>query len=127
MADTVDYETMSRAELAKLRASIDKAIASVGDREQRAALKAAEAAARQHGFSLTDLAPLMGKASGKGRSRGRAQQGDGDGEGEAKAEREIRFRNPQDHTQTWSGRGRRPCWYNDAEATGQPIEDMKAG
>ena len=121
MADTVDYETMSRAELAKLRASIDKAIASVGDREQRAALKAAEAAARQHGFSLTDLAPLMGKASGSGRGKGRGQQG------EAKPEREARFRNPEDHAQTWSGRGRRPRWYNDAEAAGHPIEDLKAG
>ena len=38
----IDLEGMSRSDLVKLRADVDKAIAGVADREKRAALKAAE-------------------------------------------------------------------------------------
>ena len=112
-----DYETMSRAELTKLRKDIDRAIATVGDRDKRNALKAAEAAAREHGFSLTDLQAAM--APGK-RTRGSAKP---EGTDEVRA---VRFRNPEDHTQTWSGRGRRPAWYNEALAADRPIDDLQA-
>lgn len=108
-----DYETMSRQDLMKLRADIDRAIASVGDREKRAALKAAEAAAREHGFSLAELSAEMGsrtRAPGRGRAKGEAAA--------------PRFRNPDDPTQTWSGRGRRPRWFNAHEAAGR-LEAMR--
>ena len=105
-----DYDSMSRAELMKLRSEIDRAIAGVADRDKRAALKAAESAAREHGFSLQDLVPAMGAARGRGA---------------AKAASPARFRNPEDPTQTWSGRGRRPRWYNEAEKAGRAIEDLR--
>ena len=110
-----DYETMSRKDLMKLRGDIDRAIATVGDRDKRNALKAAEGIAREHGFSLTDLMPLMNAAK---KTRGAGASG------EAAV---VRFRNPEDATQTWSGRGRRPRWYNEAEAAGRPIDDLRAG
>ena len=112
-----DYGTMSRAELTKLRKDIDKAIATVGDRDKRNALKAAEAAAREHGFSLTDLTAAM--SEGK-RGRGAAKAAN------TSDTPAVRFRNPEDHTQTWSGRGRRPAWYNEALAAGRPIDDLQA-
>ena len=111
-----DYDTMSRGDLMKLRADIDRAIATVGDRDKRNALKAAEAVAREHGFSLTDLVPAMNAP--------RRTRGAGAGAAEAPA---VRFRNPDDPAQTWSGRGRRPRWYNEAEAAGRPVEDLRAG
>lgn len=103
-----EYETMSRQELMKMRGEIDRAIASVGDRDKRAALKAAEAAAREHGFSLSELAPLTAT---KGRGRGTGAP--------------ARYRNPDNPDQTWSGRGRRPRWINEAEAAGRPLSDMR--
>jgi DNA-binding protein H-NS len=113
-----DYETMSRKELMSLRANIDKAIAAVGDRERRSALKAAEAAAREHGYTLDELADLMGGS--KGRSR-RAAGAGASSSGPANA---PRYRNPDNPEQTWSGRGRRPRWLHDAEAAGRSLEDM---
>jgi DNA-binding protein H-NS len=109
MAD-IDYDSLSRQDLMKLRSEVDRAIANVGDREKRAAIKAAEAAAREHGFSLSDL---VTSAPGRGRS---AARGGGN---------PPRFRNPDNPEQTWSGRGRRPRWYNEAEAAGRPIEDLR--
>lgn len=112
-----EYESMSRKELMALRANIDKAIASVGDRERRDALKAAEAAARDHGFTLDELMPLMGGQRGRGRRAAGAA-----GSGPVNA---PRYRNPDNAEQTWSGRGRRPRWVHDAEAAGRSLSDME--
>jgi DNA-binding protein H-NS len=110
----MDYENMSRKELMALRANIDKAIAAVGDRERRNALKAAEAAAREHGFTLAELTPLIAQ------SRGRRSEGASAGPVNA-----PRYRNPENADQTWSGRGRRPRWVHEAEAAGRSLADME--
>lgn len=110
-----DYENMSRKELMTLRANIDKAIASVGDRERRDALKAAELAARERGFTLDELVGLLGGAKGRGRRAARASA-------PANA---PRYRNPDNAEQTWSGRGRRPRWIHDAEAAGRSLSDLE--
>lgn len=114
-----DYESMSRKELMTLRANIDKAIAAVGDRERRDALKAAEAAARDRGYTLDELVGLMGGAKGRGR---RAAGAAAAAAGPANA---PRYRNPDNAEQTWSGRGRRPRWIHDAEAAGRSLSDME--
>jgi DNA-binding protein H-NS len=118
-AGMTDYDTMSRKELMALRANVDKAIAAVGDRERRNALKAAEAAAREHGFSLDELADLMGGSRARGRRAAGAAKANGNGAAPA------RFRNPDDESQTWSGRGRRPRWVHEAEAKGRSLADME--
>ena len=111
-----DYDTMSRKELMALRANIDKAIASVGDRERRDALKAAEAAARERGFTLDELVGLMGGAKGRGRRAAGASSAPANA---------ARYRNPDNPEQTWSGRGRRPRWIHEAEAAGRSLSDME--
>ncbi len=102
---SVDLNQMSRKELSKLARDIDKALASVDKREQKAALDAAEKAAAEHGFSLSEL---TGAASGGKKKK-------------AGSVNPPKFRNPEDATQTWSGRGRKPAWINAAEAAGKDI------
>lgn len=116
----IDLNRMSRQELTDLWAQVDRAVATAGEREMRAAREAAEAAAREHGFSLADLTAGLGAGRGKGRQGAGAASA-------VKAPVAVRFRNPEDHGQTWSGRGRRPAWYTEAQAAGRPIEDLKAG
>jgi len=36
----------------------------------------------------------------------------------------AKFRNPADHAQTWSGRGKRPRWFNAALAAGKKEKDL---
>ena len=105
---TVDLNSMSRKELVSLAASVEKAIATLADREKKAALEAAERAAAEHGFSLAELTA----AGGKGLKRG-------------KAKTPAKYRNPEDPEQTWSGRGRKPGWVNAAEAAGKSISDFE--
>ncbi|MDR3389297.1 MAG: H-NS histone family protein [Rudaea sp.] len=35
-----------------------------------------------------------------------------------------KFRNPADHSQTWSGRGKRPRWFNAALSAGKKEKDL---
>jgi len=50
------------------------------------------------------------------------------GQGRAKSRRTgpvaPKYRNPADPSQTWSGRGKRPRWYNDALKAGKKEKDL---
>lgn len=107
----LNLEKMGREDLIDLRGRVDEAIASLETREKDAALKAAQEAALAHGYSLTDLG--LG-SSAKGRSKGKASG----------AKAAAKYRNPADPTQTWSGRGRRPQWFKDAEAAGTDLSTL---
>lgn len=104
---TIDLDSMSRKDLQKLRADVDKALATLADREKRAALEAAERAAAEHGFSLAEL---TGMPVSKGRT--------------ARTKSDARYRNPANPDQTWSGRGRRPDWINAALSEGRDLADF---
>jgi len=36
----------------------------------------------------------------------------------------AKYRHPDDPSQTWSGRGKRPTWVNDALAAGKTLDDL---
>jgi DNA-binding protein H-NS len=38
----------------------------------------------------------------------------------------VKYRNPTNPIQTWSGRGKRPAWVNEALASGVTLEDLAA-
>lgn len=103
MAD-IDLEKMSRDELTQLRKDIDKAIKSFEKRQRKEALAAAEAAAREKGFSLAQLNGGTAK-----KPRGAAPP---------------KYRHPENPSVTWSGRGRQPAWYKELIKAGTPEEDL---
>ncbi|MGJ9420762.1 H-NS family nucleoid-associated regulatory protein [Massilia sp. CMS3.1] len=39
---------------------------------------------------------------------------------------EVKYRNPEDPTQQWSGRGRQPAWIKAWIATGKAVEEARA-
>ncbi len=98
----IDLDAMSRKDLRKLGKDVEKALSTLEKRERKAALEAAEKAAAEHGFSLSDLAGLK--------------------KGQSKPKNPPKYRNPEDPEQTWSGRGRKPAWVNIAEAKGADLE-----
>ncbi|MCL4675585.1 MAG: H-NS histone family protein [Pararhodobacter sp.] len=100
----VDLNALSLKELKQLQKDVEAAIVDYKDRERRAALADVEAFARERGLSPADLAGLVGR-----RTRRPATP---------------KYANPEDPTQTWSGRGRRPRWIEAALAQGKSMEDM---
>lgn len=98
----LNLEEMSRADLTKLIADAQKALKTVDTRRLAEAKLAAEKAAKEFGFSLEEVLVSNGKAT-KGAPR---------------------FANPDDASQTWTGRGRKPKWVIAALDAGQSLDDL---
>ena len=103
----VDITGMSRKDLEKLQKDIEKALALPAKTERKEARKAAEKAAAKFGFTLSELTGSTTKSrkSDKGAA--------------------PKYANPDDGTQTWSGRGRQPQWFKDAISAGTAPEKME--
>lgn len=95
---------MSKDELKTLIKEAEKALKSLETRRLTQAKKAAESAAKEYGFSLDEL---LGGAPKKG------------------SKSAPKYRNPNDPDQTWTGKGRKPNWVNDALAAGKNMDDLK--
>lgn len=105
----IDLNTMSHKELEKLLADVKAAIKNAQTRDRREARKAAEKAAAEYGFSLDELSGGAGaKTSGK-----------------AKRPSEPKFANPENPSQTWTGKGRQPKWYVEAISAGKSPDDLE--
>lgn len=100
----IDLDSLSLKDLKQLQKNVDAAIADYTDREKRKALAEVEAFARERGLSVSDLAGLTAK-----RTRRPAV---------------AKYANPADTSQTWSGRGRRPRWVDEALAAGKSLDDL---
>ena len=101
----IDLDRMELKELRDLRGRVDRAIADFEERRKRDARAAAERAARDHGFSLSDLT------------------GDKPARGARKTAGTPKSANPDDPSQTWTGRGRRPGWVQQMLASGKSLDD----
>ncbi|MFQ6551501.1 H-NS family nucleoid-associated regulatory protein [Aestuariibius insulae] len=104
----IDLSKMKRGELEKLRKDIDKELKNAEARDLKDAREKAAKVAAEHGFTLDELAG-GGRKSGKGGSKPKAP---------------AKYRNPEDPSQTWSGRGRRPAWIAEAQKKGKSLDDF---
>ena len=100
-----DLSKMSRKVLEKLQSDVEKALKDISKNEMKEARKAAEKAAAKFGFSLDDI------TSGAPKSQRKKQA-------------VAKYANPDDKSQTWTGRGRQPQWFKDAIAAGVAPEQM---
>lgn len=99
----IDLETLSRDELKKLKADVERALSSVDARRKSEAKRAAEQAVKEFGFSLEEVLTAPGPKGSKGAPK---------------------YANPADPSQTWTGRGRKPNWVNDALESGKSLDDL---
>lgn len=100
----IDLESLSLKELKQLQKDVTAAIDNFKDRERKKALAEVEAFARERGLTQGDLKALLGRSK-KGLP--------------------AKYANPDDSTQTWSGRGRRPRWVEAALSSGKSLDDLK--
>ena len=100
----LDLDSMTLDDLRKLQKDVGKAIDGYEDKQRKAALAAAEAAARENGFSLAELTGLSPRKS--------------------KTVSPPKYRHPENPEQTWTGRGRQPDWIKDALENGKSKDDF---
>ncbi|QQA42432.1 H-NS family nucleoid-associated regulatory protein [Pelagovum pacificum] len=104
----VDLSKYSRTELLQLSRDIEKQLERLDKEERKAALEAAERAAKEYGYSLSDLTSATAPKS-------------------SKKVNPPKYRNPEDPTQTWTGKGRRPEWIKTAEEKGVELSSLEIG
>ncbi len=104
---SLDLTEMSRKELLQLQKDVEKALKDAEQRERSEALKAVEKAAAEFGFSLDEV--LSSPAKGAVR----------------KTKATPKYRNPENHDETWTGRGRKPHWVHAALSNGVDISDLE--
>jgi DNA-binding protein H-NS len=100
----INLNDLSLKELKELQAQVAKAISSFEDRKKKAVMAELEEMARAKGFSLAEL---TGAAIVRKRAPATAK-----------------FANPADKSDTWSGRGRKPRWFEAALKSGMRPEDL---
>ena len=102
---SLNLDDMPLRDLKDLQSQVTKAIASFEDRKKRQAVAELEEKARAMGFSLAELTGVVGKI----RKRAPAT---------------IKYANPANAAETWSGRGRKPRWFDAALKSGKSPEDL---
>ena len=126
MANT--YAKMSLAELEREKQKIEKAIEARQGHEKDSLIRKITALASDSGFELGELFDGADSAPRAPRGKKRASKKVGAGRASAAKGRKVppKYRNPDDPTQTWAGRGRQPRWYADKIGQGMKPEDMAA-
>jgi DNA-binding protein H-NS len=105
----IDIKKMSPAELRVLRTQVDAEIRRRGSATQRL-LKRVQKMATQRGFSLQELMNVAGT--------------DDEVQTVSHAGAPIKYRNPVNPAQSWTGHGRRPTWVIDYLASGGTLDKL---
>jgi len=104
----IDLSKLSIEELENLVRDTQAEIVARKEAERQRVLQQMRELAGSIGMSLEDLL--------KQEKRG--------GRGAQVATVEAKYRHPEDPGLTWSGRGKRPQWVNDALAAGKTLDDL---
>ena len=100
----INLNSLTLKELKDLQSQVAKALSSFEDRKKKLALAEIEEIARAKGFTLAEL-------TGGTVVRKRAPA-------------TAKYANPADKSDTWSGRGRKPRWFEAALKSGKRPEDL---
>ncbi|WP_333713176.1 H-NS histone family protein [Yoonia sp.] len=108
-----DLKSMTRKELLRLQANVEKALARLEKQEKQAALVAAEKAAAAHGFTLAEITGASIEKTPRKSATLQKQSG------------VPKYKNPDDPAKTWTGKGRQPDWFKSAIAAGKNPKDLE--
>ncbi len=102
--NSIDLSKLSLEELQTLAQDVDREIVTRREAERERVLSQMRELAASLGLTLEDVLKM--------------ERGKGGGIVPPK------YRNPADPSLTWTGRGKRPIWVNEALAAGKSLEDL---
>jgi len=102
----VNLAKMSLKELLALQEDVEQAIVAARQRERQEVLAKMEELAQDAGFSISEL--VGGKVRGKGKTSTSV----------------AKYANPDNRSETWTGRGRKPNWLVAKLNKGAQLEDF---
>jgi DNA-binding protein H-NS len=104
--DKLNLDKMPLKDLVELELKLKRAIGAARERERSDIKDQALALISEAGFTVTELFGTGGRVSTKGRTVA------------------AKYANPDDRTQTWTGRGRKPNWVVTKLKNGSKMEDF---
>lgn len=104
----VNVDKLSLKDLNDLEAKVAKAKAAARNRARSDVKAKIDAILASSGFTIGDLYPTAGR--GRGRSAGSTKA--------------AKFANPDNRSETWTGRGRKPNWLVAKLAKGAKLQDF---
>jgi DNA-binding protein H-NS len=108
----IDWSEYTDEEIARFISELE-AVQKKRREEKRQALKdQIEGMVKEHGISLAELFP----ETGKDRSQLKEKR--------TRVGQKVKYRNPADSSQTWTGTGRKPAWLVEALASGKTLGDF---
>lgn len=115
-----DFSAFPLPELREMAAELARVIEEKEKAEKATLAADIEALAKERGFSLTDILPLFpGLPPLVASEKPKKTTAKADG-----GSVPPKYRNPANAAETWSGRGKRPKWVNDALAAETSLESM---
>lgn len=121
----MDLSTQSLPELRRLLSRIEAEIRRRNDTARRNLLKRMQKMAADEGLTLEDLIPAAA-ASGTAATKAGAERKSARNSAAKKNKPAsvIKYRNPANPEQGWTGHGRRPQWAVDWVAQGKSLQDL---
>lgn len=119
----MDLGTLSLTELRRLQSKVESEIRRRSDTARRDLIKRMQKMAAEQGLSLEDVigaapAPAEKAPSRRGRKPGKAGKA-----AKPATVGVIKYRNPANPEQGWTGRGRKPQWALDMLAQGKSLDE----
>lgn len=105
MAQKLDLSGLDKKQLETLKEEVEQKLIEVEKRRKQEALEAVRKTAQDYGYKLEEL---VGNASSK-----------------QKGKPAPKFRDPDNHSNTWSGFGRQPKWFREKLEAGVDREDLR--
>lgn len=118
----MDLKSLSVAELKKLKSAVEKEIDGRKKNQRNKALGEIKSIVAKYGLKLSEV--VGGDADTSEEMKPRAKKAVN--KAAAKTEKKIAYRHPENPALTWSGgRGRRPDWVKEWQASGRNLDEAK--
>lgn len=104
----IDFKKLKTADLDQLTAEIEKRKMELEQETLQTALEKMQAVATKHDVAFDEVIKFYSRVKKK----------------PAKTKRVAKYRNPDDPSQTWAGKGRKPGWLMEKLAEGNSLESF---
>jgi DNA-binding protein H-NS len=118
----MELKSLSVPELQKMKSAIEKELDGRKKTQRNKALGEIKTIAAKYGLKLSDV--VGGDSEKSVEKKPRVKKAGN--KTAVKAEKKIVYRHPENPALTWSGgRGRRPDWVNEWQASGRSLDEAK--
>ena len=113
-AKVIDWSGYTDEDIERFITELQAERTKRGEEKRRALKEQIEGMVKEHGVSLAELFPQTGRARSPRK------------EARKRGEPTVKYRNPENPAQTWTGNGRKPAWLLEALSSGKALEDFEA-